>query len=379
MFCPRCGAEMKPEQRYCMKCGALNYEHPDNQKMKNYITPEEFEQANKDYNDASKHEVDTVEFAGRTYETKTKKKKGYIDARSAILLLLLITIILGLLAYFWLNYSISFILAICVIYFLLSFYVIVSSLIYMKGGYSGFVPIVPFYSQYAYYDIAVGNGWKFLFLLIPVFGLFYGMYVNYRLGKVFNKNGWLTLFFPIIMLPVIALSDKAIYQGKGKQYEKFIASGKRRNVQIPSFVYSIIFFVAFIGLAYTPLADLGKQYFYILDVKLLINTVNQNFIDGYYLCEDESGAAIDTCYVKFSNASNLTEYPIIPIRSSFNGKKLQGYIRVVKKKDNFLYYVSITDGENGFQDKNVNKLTIQSLEKVEKVKIPKGVPLYKKG
>ena len=98
MVCPRCGAEMNPEQRYCMKCGALNYEHPDNQKMKNYITPEEFEQANKDYNDASKHEVDTVEFAGRTYETKTKKKKGYIDARSAILLLLLITIILGLLA-----------------------------------------------------------------------------------------------------------------------------------------------------------------------------------------------------------------------------------------------------------------------------------------
>ena len=32
----------------------------------------------------------------------------------------------------------------------------------MKGGYSGFTPIIPFYSQYAYYDIAVGNGWKFL-------------------------------------------------------------------------------------------------------------------------------------------------------------------------------------------------------------------------
>ena len=31
MVCPRCGAELNPKQRYCMKCGALNYEHPDNQ------------------------------------------------------------------------------------------------------------------------------------------------------------------------------------------------------------------------------------------------------------------------------------------------------------------------------------------------------------
>lgn len=377
MFCPRCGAEMKPEQRYCMKCGALNYEHPDNQKMKTYITPEEFDQANKDYNDASKHEVETVEFAGRTYETKTKKKKGYIDARSAVLLLLIITILLGLLAYFWLNYSITFILAICVIYFIISFFVIVSALIYMKGGYSGFTPIIPFYSQYAYYDIAVGNGWKFLFLLIPVFGLFYGMYVNYRLGKVFNKNGWLTLFFPIIMLPVIALSDKAIYQGKGKQYEKFIASGKRRNVQIPSFVYSIIFFLIFVGLSYTPLASSGKQYFYIFDVKLLVNQVNQNIIDGFYLCEDPS-ADKNGCYVKFSNASDLTDYPFIPIRSSLNGKKLQGYIKAVRKKEDYTYYVSITDGENGFQNKNVNNLTIQSLDKVNKIKLSKDAPLYKK-
>ena len=79
MICPRCGAEMDPKQRYCMKCGALNYDHPDNQKMKTYITPEEFDKANQDYNDPTKHEVDTVEFAGRTYETKTKNKKGFID------------------------------------------------------------------------------------------------------------------------------------------------------------------------------------------------------------------------------------------------------------------------------------------------------------
>ena len=184
-------------------------------------------------------------------------------------------------------------------------------------------------------------------------------------------------FFPIIMLPIIALSDKAVYQGKGKQYTKFVASEKRRNVQLPAFVYSIIFFLIFVGLSYTPLASSGKQYFYIFDVKLLVNQVNQNIIDGFYLCEDPS-ADKNGCYVKFSNASDLTDYPFIPIRSSLNGKKLQGYIKAVRKKEDYTYYVSITDGENGFQNKNVNNLTIQSLDKVNKIKLSKDAPLYKK-
>ena len=87
MLCPRCGAEMKPEQRYCMKCGALNYDHPDNQGMKQYITNEEIEQTNKDYNDPAKQEdVETVEFAGRTYETKSKKKKHLLFYRQMLFL-----------------------------------------------------------------------------------------------------------------------------------------------------------------------------------------------------------------------------------------------------------------------------------------------------
>ena len=125
MVCPRCGAKMDANQRYCMKCGALNYDHPDNKDMKDYITDEEFEQANKDYKDPEKrNSVDKVEFAGRTYETHTKKKKGYVDTRAALVLLLIITILLGVLSYFWLEYSISLIVAICVVYFALSFYVI---------------------------------------------------------------------------------------------------------------------------------------------------------------------------------------------------------------------------------------------------------------
>ena len=379
MICPRCGAEMDSKQRYCMKCGALNYDHPDNQKMKTYITPEEFDKANQDYNDPKKHEVDTVEFAGRTYETKTKNKKGFIDTKSAILLLLLFTIILGGLAYFWLNYSLSFLFVVCIIYFIVTFFIIVNSAIYMKGGYSGFTPLIPFYSQYAYFDIAVGNGWKFLFLLIPIFGEIYALYANYRLGRVFGKSGWLTLFFPFVMLPIIAIDDRAVYEGNGEKYPQFVTSGKRRNAQIPAFVYSILFFLVFLGFAFTPTAYICREIFYVLDVSSFVNTINTDVVDGIYNCDGNMITEKDgEYYIPFSNASDLTMYSFLPIRSSMNGGKLKGYIRVVKKKNNYQYFVTLTDGEYGFDNVDSKLLHMSEIEKMDSVQMPEDVNTCKK-
>ena len=32
IYCSRCGSEMSANSRYCMKCGNLNENHPDNNK-----------------------------------------------------------------------------------------------------------------------------------------------------------------------------------------------------------------------------------------------------------------------------------------------------------------------------------------------------------
>lgn len=37
MLCPRCGEKMKTNARYCMKCGYLNYNHPENASLKPYM------------------------------------------------------------------------------------------------------------------------------------------------------------------------------------------------------------------------------------------------------------------------------------------------------------------------------------------------------
>ena len=37
ILCPRCQTEMKSNARYCMKCGYLNYNHPENIQLKPYM------------------------------------------------------------------------------------------------------------------------------------------------------------------------------------------------------------------------------------------------------------------------------------------------------------------------------------------------------
>ena len=37
IYCSRCGAPMKNGARYCMKCGDLNPEQPENISMEKYI------------------------------------------------------------------------------------------------------------------------------------------------------------------------------------------------------------------------------------------------------------------------------------------------------------------------------------------------------
>ena len=376
MFCPRCGAEMKSEQRYCMKCGALNYDHPDNQGMKQYITNDEIEQTNKDYNDPTKQEeVETIEFAGRTYETKSKKKKGYVDTRAMLLLLVFFTILLGIILYFFFYFSIAMLTLVCLAFFISTFYIVVTVCIYMKGGYSGFTPIIPFYSLYAYFDIAVGNGWLFLLSFVPVVGLIYSLYVNYRLGKAFQKNGLLTLFFPFIMFPIIAFSDQAVYHGKGKKYEKFIASGKRRNTQIPGFIYSIIFAIGFLCLAVFMKPALNSLF--TIDLNYLMKTVQHDVDDGIYSCDiGDIATKNGEYYISFSNASQLLDFEFIPMKSPYSGKNLKGYIRIINQDRKYQYELIASDGERRYLFTLEDKL--YSVDEEEKPTIPENAIICKK-
>lgn len=379
MFCPRCGAEMKPEQRYCMKCGALNYEHPDNQKMKSIMSEEEFEKSNKEYQEKLTKSPDVVEFAGQKYETKTKNKKSYVDTRTSLVLLLVFTVALALLLYFYFYFSALMVGVACLFYFLFAFFIIASSCVYMKGGYSGFTPMIPFYNNFAYCDMAVGSGWMFLLLFVPIVNFFYSLYLNYQLGKSFGKSGWLTVFFPFIMIPYIAFSDKSVYQGDGLKYSSFVAKEKRRNPNISAFVYAVIVFALSISI-FIPVSTSEKYKLFPRDMEKVLERVHEDVDSGYYTCD---GGDINTIpgeyYIKFSDVNDLLDFQLLPLKSPFNGEKLKGYVKVVftssEGKAHYTYSITVTDGKLGIR--NGKEDYYYSVKKVTDVSLPEGAVVCK--
>lgn len=373
MVCPRCGAILNPEQRYCMKCGALNYEHPDNQKMRKYITEQEFEQANEEYQKVANGPAQTIEIAGKVYADVpvADKKTTYVDTRVMVGLLFIVTLCLSAIYYFVFPYSFTMIFWLCLLFFILVFAILTNISIYMKGGYSGFVPFIPFYGQYAYFDIALGNGWLFLITLIPVVGVIYALYTSYKIGKTFGKSGWLTLLFPFIMLPIIAFSDRAVYCGPGKKYKKYVEKGKKRNTKFPAFICSIVVFLLFLGFTQLPFSRDAANYFVIKDIERVADTVKQDVYDGIYSCGDNDFYSPEgEYYVSVANLSDIQSYPI-PIRSSLNGKKISGYFHIQSSRDKIVVSYNLTDGDNVFSSNH-------SDVRPDDISLPEGAIICKK-
>ena len=364
MICPRCGAEMDSSKRYCMKCGALNYDHPDNQKMKHYISKEEVDEANKEYYEATQGaKSNIIEIAGKTYvdevNPREKKKRTFIDTGIFISIIFVVSIVFGIVGYFGLYFSISLSILISLIYFFICFFLLANISIYMKGGYSGFAPLIPFYNLYAYYDIALGNGWLFLLTFIPIFGVFYQLYANYKLGKVFGRSGWLTLLLPVFLVPLIAFSEMSVYKGKGKKYQKYVDKGKRRNTLLPGFIYSFIILLVFILCIESPLFEIVREGSLNRDIENVVLTVEKDINDGVYSCNNGSLLEDGIYYIPFDDATELSNVKF-PVRSSMNGERFSGYIKVQVSQGKMNLNYVMSDGDDIYSDMTVNDTVLPS-------------------
>ncbi len=94
--CSRCGAQMRNDARYCMKCGNLNYAHQENKSMQQYATNNS---KDNDYRDMSlkNYKASLVDKNGIT---KTEKKYRI----KKFLLTIILLIALGYLVYWGRDY-----------------------------------------------------------------------------------------------------------------------------------------------------------------------------------------------------------------------------------------------------------------------------------
>ena len=87
--------------------------------------------------------------------------------------------------------------------------------IFVKAGEPGWAAIIPFYNVYVLFKITWGNGWKFLFLLIPIANIVFLIITMVKLAKAFGKSGGFAvglIFLSVIFYCILAF-DQSQYLG----------------------------------------------------------------------------------------------------------------------------------------------------------------------
>lgn len=82
--------------------------------------------------------------------------------------------------------------------------------LYAKAGKPGWAAIVPFYSQYCLFDIAMGNGWLFLLTFVPCVNFVMTIICYLKLAKAFGKGtgfGIGLIFLSFIFVPILGFGD----------------------------------------------------------------------------------------------------------------------------------------------------------------------------
>lgn len=246
--CARCGAEMKATARYCMKCGNLNYNNQENNFMKQYA-------------------IDNIKYKDYVGGLETAKNNGIEVPKEVVvypfkacmitnllvfmlptLLLIIISLILG-------NVNMGLLIGMVVFFGVFFFLAYSYQRILIKVGENWWSFFIPFYSSYVYYKVTLRNGWLFLLSFIPIIGIIVSIIAAFQLGVKFYRSGWLTLFFPFIMIPIIGFDSNAVYMHEKevslKKYKSSRAidghgkSKAEKGYRARKFVFSLIVLVAF--------------------------------------------------------------------------------------------------------------------------------------
>lgn len=213
MICKNCGKEIAEDARWCNFCGAVNFDNPENNNLKEMI------------NNNSPKKIKNQK--QQIYQYEYNKKLFYISNIIIYLIFLLITIIS--------SKGINILSAIIMIIItIIYFYTFCIEKILIKDGLDWWKQFIPIYSTYLYYKLCLDETKLFWIILLGnviilamyilsvfispqlativnfievafgIFTLIVSIYMQYSLGKKFGKSGLLTVLFPGILIPIIA-------------------------------------------------------------------------------------------------------------------------------------------------------------------------------
>lgn len=353
--CPRCGEPMKADQRYCMKCGNLNYNHPANQGMKEVLGEETIQQANQIYQ---------MQHSNPDYKVNEKKENNRFCLAFNIVLWALVPVIF----YFCFSVPVFVMIGIIVACFVAFFYSYAMQVIYMKAGHDWWSFYIPFYSNYVFFDIALGNGLFFLLTFLPIVGLVVAFVALYQLGKKFGRSGWFTLLLPIISLPLIAYGKSTIgLQGvplsttsakKGGKTQTEIQYARKR------FFITIAVLVVIGVIGFYIYKNRSYIHFDLLDKNLIVvkskSVVKEakDYMERYdYQCVS-------------STMDGKLYYPFEDVSSVETKGGMKGYVEIEAIGENqYNYYITITNGKFGVRRMLSKDITVDDVMEMDYIDI----------
>lgn len=377
-YCSRCGAEMYSNSRYCMKCGNLNPDHPDNKGMIKYI-----EKKGEGYTVGSGQSLTKKGpgvFRSSPSVSIVGENTGNFNLCFAVNMIFYLVIAFGSSFYFYLlargdlvsiissNFGEVLLIFSLGFIFLYSF-----QLLFMKMNRKWWDALIPFYNFYVLADAVIGDTRVKKLTLVPGIGQILWIYILYRLGACFKKPGLLMAFLPFIMIPLTGFDGSAFYgtyytSGDNRMEDEF---KKKRTFLFFGLFFSLL---GTFTIVYTNTTHLKSQAgrinaaFMINTANIAIKNVKQKVETDKYTCDFD----MDNFYFYFSDVS---DYFFVPF--SFAHAPVEAYVRVEKVKQGdavvvgkYRYYISLTDGTNGFAElssRDLNYDNVVLYDRLEKL------------
>lgn len=372
IFCSRCGAEMKSSARYCMKCGNLNPDHPENKSMEKFIPKSQGY-----FVGSGKSIVGTLDpnsglILSVANNTGSSKMCFLLTFGIYFIIVFLIGLstVLGLSNIYdiiYTNLAVIFLVLSVIFIFIYS-----SERMYMKMNKPWWAALVPFYNYFVLSDAIFNNMFLGFLIFVPIVGSIYMLILYYKLGKAFNKNGILTALFPLIMIPIIGFGDSLYNNRNYVKNDSKNSLEKDYKFKKISFSFSMfLIIISIINICYVNLGDLiklvsssGDWYYYYAGNKMY-KEVKKQIEDGTYeiTCDDVVYKREDgTIYFYYLDVGD--EYNLM---FSVTREPIEGYVKVVSLNDERKYYVSVTDGKRGIKEIDVDQLKVSSASNFKKL------------
>lgn len=360
-ICSKCGNVVKMSSRYCMKCGQLNYSHPDNQQF----TQNRNVQNNTTYYQVGGGQVIT-DSNNNGLVTSLATQTGSIVVCFLINYFLYLLLVAGG-SYFLLQdmeISIPIIVASKVPLLLISLsllflYNYSFQLLFVKCNKKWWTALIPIYNIIILSEIAFRNKLLGLLIFVPIIGEIYLFALFYKIGKKFRFNEIISiLFFPIAVVFMVFGNyyyDGHIYTEGDKYLEK--------DYKLKKIFLSTSIFLLLVGIIMLIVANVtaikgyaGKvdNYYYVSVAKKIVNKTKSKTENKRVSCRDVEYGVVGTSYLfSFVDTSKAVYLPLNYFRET-----ISSYVVVTFMSDgSVVYEVALTDGNKKIDKININELT----------------------